>query len=351
MSGNNSASSQNCPGDQSPINLSHTFSKPCEMLCEIVMDDIMVPQGYVLVDEIGLGLHSQAGLGTCKYNGEEYTSSGVVINHPSYHTVENVQADGEVIAIFTNVSGKYLLVSSLFRVNSAETPSTHFFNSFVQYANPTQPNVPVNLGDNWNLAMMVPSQGAYFVYDGSTFWDCTKPAKWIVFQNMINMDPNTFAFLVKTVAPSSKPVQPLGSREVFFNSIEHVGGTPMAKGDKKYMRCKKLGAPTKAVKPVQSSPLKSKSSGNSKNFSDSIMDYASTQYQLNGAMYYISGIISFISVVISIFIGIKFSFIGLHIIDFHQRIPDYLKRLFTYLIAIPYNYIWVPLMKKPEQTV
>lgn len=348
MSIYSSSNSSNCPGDQSPINLSHTFAKPCEMLCELVMDDAMIPQAHVIISDEGLMLQNDAGLGSCKYNGEGYTCKALLVNHPSHHTVENIQADGEVIAVFTNPTGKYLCVSSLFRVNPAETPSTHFFNSFVPYASTTQTNVTVNLGENWSIPMMVPGNGAYFVYDGSMPWSCSQATKWVVFKAMVNMDANTFAGLVKNVAPGSRPIQPLGSREVFFNDTEHVGGTPMAKGDKKYMRCKKLGAPTKAVKPVESSPLKENASKNHKNISDRIIEYTSTQVQTNGTMYYISGVLSILSFGIGIYAGLNMYFIGSYIINFSQDIPGYVYRFVMFFVMFFYNYIWYPLTKKPE---
>ena len=163
MSIYSSSTSWACPSsNQSPINLSQSSAKPCDLLCELAMDDVMVPQANVSISDEGLVLQSTAGLGTCKYNGEGYTCTMVLVNHPSHHTIENIQADAEVIAIFTNPSGNYLCVSSLVRVNSSQTSSTHFFNSFVGYANPTEQYTTVNLGENWMLPMMVPPNGLLF---------------------------------------------------------------------------------------------------------------------------------------------------------------------------------------------
>ena len=155
--------------------------------------------------------------------------------------------------------------------------------------------------------------------------------------------------LVKNAAPGSNPVQPLGNREVFFNDTEHVGGTPIAKGDKKYMRCKKLGAPTKAVKPVESSPLKEKSAKNTKNISDHILEYTSTQVQTNGTMYYLSGFLSLAAIGIGIYAGLNMFFIGSYIIDFSQNIPGYIYRFIMFFVMFFYNYIIYPLTKKPEE--
>ena len=219
------------------------------------MDDAMIPQANVVVSDEGLILDNEAGLGSCKFNGEGYTCTKVVVNHPSHHTIENIQADAEVIAIFTNPSGKFLCVSSLVRANSAQTPSSHFFNSFISYADTTKQYTTVNLGENWGLNMMVPPTGSYYVYDGSMVFPGCESAKWVVFKAMINIDPNDFANLVKTNSPGSRPVQPLGEREVFFNDIAALPGGPMPHDNKAYMRCKRLGK-KQDVKPVTAPDIK-----------------------------------------------------------------------------------------------
>jgi carbonic anhydrase len=312
------------------------------------MDDAMIAQANVLISDEGLILQNTAGLGSCKYNGEGYTCNLLLVNHPSHHTIENIQADGEVIAVFTNPTGKYLCVSSLFRVNPAQTSSTHFFNSFIPYADATQQYVPVNLGENWSLSMMVPPSGAHYVYDGSLVTPPCQPAKWVVFKSMITIDANTFAMLVRTVAPGSRPIQPVGTREVFFNDIEHLAGTPMAHGDKKYMRCRKAGAPTKAVKPVESSPLKEKASKNTKNWADQVVEYTNTQIRTNGWMYYIVGSLNLISLGVGLYAGYSMNIVGAYVLNFFQNLPSLIYKFFMFFIMFFYNYIWYPLTKKPE---
>lgn len=349
MSIYSSSTTWTCPtSDQSPINLSQSSSKPCDLLCELVMDDAMIAQANVLISDEGLILQNTAGLGSCKYNGEGYTCNLLLVNHPSHHTIENIQADGEVIAVFTNPTGKYLCVSSLFRVNPAQTSSTHFFNSFIPYADATQQYVPVNLGENWSLSMMVPPSGAHYVYDGSLVTPPCQPAKWVVFKSMITIDANTFAMLVRTVAPGSRPIQPVGTREVFFNDIEHLAGTPMAHGDKKYMRCRKAGAPTKAVKPVESSPLKEKASKNTKNWADQVVEYTNTQIRTNGWMYYIVGSLNLISLGVGLYAGYSMNIVGAYVLNFFQNLPSLIYKFFMFFIMFFYNYIWYPLTKKPE---
>lgn len=270
--------------EQSPINLSQSSAKPCDLLCELVFDDAYIAQANVMISDEGMILQSTPGLGTVKFNGEGYTCQMLLLTHPSHHTIENIQADAEVVAVFTNPTGKYLCVSSLVRVNPTQTTSSHFFNAFINYANPSVESTVVNLGENWGLFMMAPPTGEYFVYDGSLVVPPCQSAKWVVFKTMINMDSNDFAVLVKNVQPGSRGIQPLGSREVYFNASEQLSGGPMPMDNKTYMRCKRVSKPTDGVKDVRNAPL-----GDSKKKADAkkpsaISEWASKQIEINGIM-------------------------------------------------------------------
>ena len=303
-----SSTSWGCPGtDQSPINLSQSTSKPCDLLCELVMDDVMIPQANVIVSDEGLILQNTAGLGSCKYNGEGYTCTMILVNHPSHHTIENIQADAEVIAIFNNPTGKYLCVSSLVRVNPSQTPASHFFNSFVGYADPTQQYTTVNLGDNWGLFMMVPPAGSYYVYDGSLVVPPCRSVKWVVFKSMINIDPTDFALLTKNVLPGSRPLQGLGDREVFYNDTEQLPGGPMPHDNKTYMRCKRMAKKGEmpsgglgSTKPVTQAALKATASEKEKGVLTKAHESITKQVKENG-------IIPFIEVIVFI-IGLALAF-------------------------------------------
>lgn len=347
-----SSKSTNCSGEQSPINLSQSTAKPCDLLCEAVVDNSMVSQANVIISDEGLMLQATTSLGSCKYNNEGYMCNALIVNHPSHHTIENIQADGEVIAVFKNPTGKYLCVSSLFRVNPSESPSTHFFSSFIQYANPSQTHVKVNLGENWSLSMMMPTTKAYFVYDGSMPWNCSQKTKWVVNKAMINMDATTFAQLTKNVAPGSKSVQPTGDREVFFNDIQNDGGVPAGHGDKKYMRFKLVGKLKDAVNSLQKTPevdLKAAASKRNKNIADRIVEYISGEVQTNGFLYYLSWFFFIVALGIGIYGGMEMAFIGSYILDFHQNLPTYLYNAFWYVVTLGGRLS--SLTKKPDQPV
>ena len=339
MSIYSSSASWTCPSaNQSPINLSQSSAKPCDLLCELVMDDVMIPQANVIVSDEGLILQNTAGLGSCKFNGEGYTCTMVLVTHPSHHTIENIQADAEVIAVFTNPTGKYLYVSSLVRVNPAQSSATQFFNGFVGYANPTQQMTPVSLGENWGLFMMVPPAGSYFVYDGSMVVPPCQSGKWVVFKSMINIDPNDFALLVKNVSPGSRPIQPVGDREVFFNDTNQLPGGPMPQQDgKTYMRCKRVAGKGKDVKSVQKPDVKSVETKEKSKTVSGIQKFVGDQVQTNGIL----GIIDVTLMVIALLMGLYYGYqiesrsMGLVVAKKVEEVAGYIRNFFIRPTVLP----------------
>jgi carbonic anhydrase len=243
--------------NQSPINLSQSGSKECHLTCDLVMDDGFATQGTVSNSTEGLVvLPSKGTLGSCKLNGDGYNCVALQINHPSHHTIEGIQADGEVIALFQNATGDTLCVSSLFRVHSAQTESWSFFHQLVPYVDSTTERVPI-MFQSWSLSQMVPPDSSYFYYEGTTVIPQCTSAKWVVFQRMINMDQTDFALLVKTVQAGSRPVQPLGDREVFFNDSKQLSGGAMPHDNKTYIRCRPAGGKRQQPYTVKRADLKS----------------------------------------------------------------------------------------------
>lgn len=235
---------------QSPINLTDADAKPCNLSCDLVMDVGDITQATATISNEGLVLESPMGLGSCKFRGESYVCQGLVVNHPSHHTINGVQADGEITGIFRKPTGELMCVSTLFRINSAQTPSYGFFKQFVPYAVPTG-ETKMQLRD-WSIAHIVPPEASYYVYQGSTLVPPCAPCEWIVFKSMINMDQGDFAYLVRNVEAGSRPVQGIGNREVFFNDINNIPGGPMPHDNKFYLRLKPTkGSGFKKEKPTR----------------------------------------------------------------------------------------------------
>jgi hypothetical protein len=203
------------------------------------MDDGNVTQASVSVSDEGLILESSSSLGSCKFRGESYVCQGLSINHPSHHTIEGVQADGEVTAIFRKPTGELMCMSTLFRINSAQTPSYGFFKQFVPYA-VTTGETKLQMKD-WSISALVPPEASYYVYEGSTLVPPCAPCEWVVFKSMINMDQGDFAYLVRNAEAGSRPVQGLGDRDVFFNDTNNVPGGPMPHDNKFYLKLRPTG--------------------------------------------------------------------------------------------------------------
>lgn len=301
-----SSTTWGCPTvNQSPINLAQSSAKPCDLLCDISIEETYPSQGSVIVSDEGLILHNQAGLGSCKYNSEGYTCTFLSVNHPSQHTIENIQADAEVIATFTNPTGKYLCISSLVRVNPSQTSNTAFFSAFVGYGNPSVTSTDVVLGDNWTLGMMVPSGGGYFMYEGSTVSPPCQPTTWIVFKNMINIDSTDFATLIRNNQAGSRPIQPTADREVFYNSSDGaVGGVDPSK---KLMRCKRVSKKPKmgGMKEITTLPLadKSKAETEKQKKSSGVTKFVSDQIAKNGYIAILDIILAIVALSLGVFFG------------------------------------------------
>lgn len=290
----------------SPVNLSQSTAQPCDSLCDLVMDDAYATNGFVIIDPVGLVLLSQTNLGSCKFNGEGYSCEAVVVSHPSRHTIENIQADAEVQAIFKNPTGKMLAISSLIRVNPTETQSTNFLNKFIPYANLNERNTQVSL-NNWSLSMMVPPNATFYSYQGTDL--VCRAAQVIVFGSMINIDSNAFALLVKNTKPTSVGIQPLGSRQVFFNNGQQLPGPQMPNDGKIYMRIrsnkadddKKKGS--KFVKPVSRADVSSAqtSERNNSGIMGSIFNWTRTQAAYNGWFALLNVLLMMISMGLAIY--------------------------------------------------
>jgi carbonic anhydrase len=300
----------NCSAsNQSPINLSQSIAQPCDVLCDLVIDDGYVNSAKVINTNSGIILSSQTGLGTCKYNGEGYTCQELLVNHPSHHTIENIQADAEVVAVFRSPTGKVLSVSSLVRVNPAQTDSSRFLNSFIPYASSLGSQVDIVLGNNWSMTMMVPPNATFYSYQGTLPIPNCDIAQVIVFSSMINIDQNDFALLAKNGVAGSRPIQPLGERQVFFNSGDQLPGGTTPKDGKVYMRLHPKKDTGKKEKndakhaDVSGAYSKDKSNGG---FIGAIGEWAHDQVVVNGILSLINVFLLILSFACALYYALKY---------------------------------------------
>jgi carbonic anhydrase len=226
---------------QSPVNLSRSFALPCDRLCELKIDRVAIPEASVVIDsEVGLKLNFGQVRPTAKFNGEGYTAESAYLFHPAQHTIENVRAEAEFVVLMQNPKGYTLALSIPVRTAPGDTPSTAFFNKFVPY--PSVPDEPtqVTLGSDWMLQDIMPEAKGFYVYEGS--WvspPCMGDITWVIFANSVTIDPSDYAKLANNATSGSRPLQPVGDREVFFNDGEKIDSN-FKKDGKVYMRCKRI---------------------------------------------------------------------------------------------------------------
>ena len=218
------------------INLSRSVTRPCDILCDLTIDDVAIGGGRVVVSGgIGVIMDFNDQQPSLKFNGQGYTCRGIVIRGPSWHTIEDIRADAECVVVAQNPKGDTVCMSVLLRTNTASSPINTSIHGWLPYAVGGN-NVAVKLGDDWSLTKMIPPDPAYFTYKGFVPWSPTLKVQWVVFRTMGNIDPNDYALLTKLIPAVPTRIYPSDS-EIFFNETSHIAGVPDGKA---YMRCKRI---------------------------------------------------------------------------------------------------------------
>jgi len=227
---------------QSPINLSQSFSLPCDRLCEWSVDDTAVGTAYVSNGQAsagGLVLSGfQNGKPTAKFNGDGYTCEAMVLFSTSQHSLESVFGEGELVCLFSHPGGKIICMSVILRSTPGDTPSSKFFNAFVPYVDHGS---AVTLPKSWTIRDVIPDTPSYYIYTGTTVWPACQPnVTWIVYSNTVSIDPSDYAKLVRAVKPARRPLEEVADRKVtFYDAQSHGVSTP--RDGKLYMRCRRAG--------------------------------------------------------------------------------------------------------------
>ena len=218
------------------INLSRSVTRPCDILCDLTIDDVAISGGSVAVSggqAVMLQFDDQQP--SLKFNGQGYTCIGMLIRGPSWHTIEDIRADAECVAVAQNPKGDILCMSVLLRTNTASSPINTSIHGWLPYAVDGN-KISLKLGEEWSLTKMIPTDPAYFVYKGSMPWSPDSKVQWVVFRTMGNIDPNDFALLTKLIPAVPTRINTT-SAEIFFNETSHIAGVPDGKA---YMRCRRI---------------------------------------------------------------------------------------------------------------
>jgi hypothetical protein len=219
-------------GDAFRYNLTRSNTRPCDQLCDLTIDDVAIPTVDVAVQGGAVvGTFPANGpIPSVKLNGVGFTASALYLVCPSMTTIENIRADGQLIAVFMNPKGETLLVSVLLRTNTTSSPIKTMVNSWASYANEGG-KTTAKLPDNWSLTQMIPSDPAYYFFK-------VDKIHFITFRSMGNIDPNDYALITKLIpaVPLDNMPIPKG-QEFFFNDTSHLAGVPDGKA---YMRCRRV---------------------------------------------------------------------------------------------------------------
>lgn len=322
---------------QSPVNLSRSFALPCDRLCELSVDKVSVPTASAMIDsERGLKLTFTDVKPTAKFNGEGYTCKEAYLFHPAQHTLENIRAEAEFVALFENPKGYSLAVSVPVRTAPGDTPSTSFFNRFVAY--PSVPDEPtqVSLGSDWMLQDIIPEAKGFYVYEGSWLTPpCTADVTWVVFANSVTIDPSDYAKLASRATAGNRPLQQVGDREVFFNDGEKIESAYQKKDGKVYMRCRRIPKSGETPSdPVKTSGLLNKAADSTEKARS--MAVSNLGVHLGDAWASVGGIwgvlmvLTLLYAAYSLFLSEKGALFGRSLFSFVMYIPSTIHRFFFY---------------------
>jgi hypothetical protein len=191
---------------------------------------------------------------TASYNASDkdpatYTCSQIDLYNMAQHSIENAYGDLELVATFTSPGKKTIKMSVIITASSwrnGEGPSVKFLSAFVPYA--SDGNVNVKFDGTWTLQNIVPVNMAYFVYEGRDFVKCSEECTWIVYKNMVDIEPSVYAKFVgsTTTRRVRKPLQQLSvngqeyERHVYYSNPVDTNPAYMKKDGKVYMRCRRL---------------------------------------------------------------------------------------------------------------
>ena len=93
-----------CSGsNQSPINLSQSIAKPCNLSCDFKMDDGQAISAGCMISDEGFILNGN--LGSCKFRDTPYQCTALLVNHPSHHLLEGLLSHHQILLLL-----KYLLI-------------------------------------------------------------------------------------------------------------------------------------------------------------------------------------------------------------------------------------------------
>tara|TARA_B100000787_G_C16175275_1_gene288652 strand:- start:45 stop:1067 length:1023 start_codon:yes stop_codon:yes gene_type:complete len=262
--GESSYWSGDCKGSkQSPVNIDTELIQQCQDLCNLKFAYKPSKCSVEFIKNKNLALMYDKGSGVV-YNNVFYKLKELTIHTPSLHQVDGNYSDMEVCLIHSltdQVAGSDgLVISILLNEGNYYGKTENFMNQFINEIKIDNKEI-VEVSEDWSAEMLLPEKKSFFVYEGSLHFPPCVPMKHIVMNTIGNIGPTNLEILQKNLGKNTRPLQPIGSREIFYNSGKVNDQTDERvefKSKDKFLRCKKKDKSIikKIQKPSVEEPVK-----------------------------------------------------------------------------------------------
>jgi len=267
--------------NQSPINISTDTLLDCDKLCELSMK--YVPSKCNVYKEHNnptINLYNINELGnkinksTILFKQLPYNLEKITIHTPSMHTIDGENYAAE-ICLWHNINDlEAVAISCLYQEGDHFGNPEEFVNEVINYFPKENIKIPkeVDVSDKWSPYQLIPKNKSFFNYKGSLpFPPCTKEISdetqvihWVIFEEIGTLGVATIDMLRYNIGNNARPVQPLGSRNVFYNNNNKLTEddesskitSPIEIKDERYLKCvpklesKKKQRVVKQTKPI-----------------------------------------------------------------------------------------------------
>ncbi|MCI2240389.1 carbonic anhydrase family protein [Paenibacillus sp. TRM 82003] len=150
---------------------------------------------------------------TVGVDGRTYALKQFHLHEPAEHALDGQTLAGELHLVHTDDSGAVAVVGVLLRQGEANPALTEYF-----------ANLPAGPGERATLTgfdteALLPQDRRTFRYTGSlTTPPCTEGVSWFVVREPVEVSAQQLADFRSVVAENSRPLQPLGGRELLLDA-------------------------------------------------------------------------------------------------------------------------------------
>lgn len=233
-----------CKGTrQAPINIDTELTLPCKDLCKLEIH-YKPSKCQVNFNNNMLSVNIE-GKSYILYKNKYYKLSKITFHTPSLHKIDGEKYDMEICLIHNNGNDENggIVLSFLYQEGPHHGGAEQFINQFINdspsFNTPFDKEVEVS--DNWGPQMLVPERKSYFVYEGALHHPpCSQNYTNIVFESVGNIGTTNLNIFKKYIGDSTRDVQPLFDRTVYYSvglSKDSTEDTTITKTQNKILRC------------------------------------------------------------------------------------------------------------------